>query len=113
MPGSHTEHVCSPVHGVMFYEKVFGPCGLFSDREEADLAPSPPSEPLGVGRIQEASTSGGGWVYNDSVRKAIREIPDQAWTTIFAPGLHAAVEQVSGSPISRAIRARCTQGNSG
>ena len=35
-----------------------------------------PIESLGMGKIQEAGTSGGGWVYNNPVRKAKTEIPD-------------------------------------
>src|SRR5579864_488951 len=31
-----------------------------------------------MGKIQEAGTSGGGWVYNNPVRKAKTEIPDRA-----------------------------------
>ena len=41
-------------------------------------------ESLGMGKIQEAGTSGGGWVYNNPVRKAKTEIPDRAASMIRA-----------------------------
>jgi hypothetical protein len=34
-----------------------------------------PFESLEMGKIQEADTRGGGWVYNEPVRKAKTEIP--------------------------------------
>ena len=37
-----------------------------------------------MGKIQEAGTSGGGWVYNGPVRKAKTEIPDRAASMIRA-----------------------------
>ena len=36
-------------------------------------------------------------MYNDSVRKAIMESPDQAWATIFAPGLRASRHRLQWS----------------
>jgi hypothetical protein len=57
-------------------EKSFAmsPCGLFSYREEAELAPSTPA--IGVARdekLPKAGTSGGGWLYNARYEKPKRK----------------------------------------
>ena len=53
---------------------AMSPCGLFSYREETELAPSPPV--IGVARdekLPKAGTSGGGWVYNARYAKPKRK----------------------------------------
>ena len=50
------------------------PCGLFSYREEAELAPSPPA--IGIARDEKfpkAGTSEDGWVYNARYGKPKRK----------------------------------------
>jgi hypothetical protein len=67
-------------------EKSFAmsPCGLFSYREEAELAPSTPA--IGVARdekLPKAGTSGDGWVYNARYGKPKRKFRVRPWVNGF------------------------------